>query len=290
MEEVGEPMRRSLLIVAGVVATSCVSVAEIEQEKAALLAADAAFEQSATDIDKFVAHFTPDGALSLHGMPTLKGPDAIRDAIGPLMKAPGYDLSWKATRAEVAASSDLGYTVGTYQMTMNNAAGVPAVDNGKFITTWQKVDGVWKVFDDFANSDAPTPVSSAHVMVPASKLVWGNAPPTLPPGAKLALVSGDPSQPGAFTVRVQFPAGSRVAPHWHPTDEHVTVLSGTIALGLGTTFDQNAMTDLTAGSYAVTPATIPHYALARTAVTFQVHGMGPYVANPVSQADAPPKK
>src|SRR5688572_20678024 len=110
----GEPMRRSMLIVAAVVAASCVSVAEIEREKAALLAADAALEKSTKDIDKFVAHFSPDGSMSLQGSPTLQGQRAIREALGPMMKAPGYDIKWKATRAEVAASGDIGYTVGTY--------------------------------------------------------------------------------------------------------------------------------------------------------------------------------
>jgi ketosteroid isomerase-like protein len=284
-------MRTLTFFVAAVaVATSCARTVNVEQEKAALLAADAAFGQSARDIDKFTAHFTPDGSLSLNGMPTLKGPQAIKEAIGPLMKAPGYGLTWQATRAEVAASGDLGYTVGTYELTMHNAAGVPATDKGKFLTTWKKIDGAWKVFDDFGNSDLPPQVSSAHVVVQASAVTWVDPPPSVPPGAKMALISGNPANPEPFTIRLQLPAGYTLRPHWHPTDEHLTVLSGTFSAAMGKEFDDKALGDLPAGSYAVMAATMPHFARAKTAVTLQVHGMGPFVVNYINAADSPAKK
>ena len=273
-----------------VAVSSCARTANVEQEKAALLAADAAWSKTIPDIDTFVAGFAPEGTMSLQGMPTLKGPAAVREALGPLMKAPGFNLTWQATRAEVTTSGDLGYTVGTYEMTMNNAAGIPATEKGKFLTTWKKVDGAWKVLDDFGNSDAPTPISSAHVMVAPGKLTWAPGPPNLPPGAKVAVLSGDPAGTGPFTVRVQFPAGYKVAPHWHPTDEHITVLSGTLAVGMGKVWDDKGMTDLPAGGYIVSAATMPHYAMARTATTFQVSGMGPFVTNYVNPGDDPSKR
>jgi ketosteroid isomerase-like protein len=278
------------VVVAAVVVASCARTVDVEQEKTALLAADAAWEETAGDIEKFVAHFTPEGTMSLQGMPMLKGPAAIREALGPLMKAPGFNLQWNATRAEVGASGDLGYTVGTYEMTMNNAAGLPATEKGKFITTWKKVDGVWKVFDDFGNSDSPTPISSAHVVVPAAAVTWIDPPPSVPPGAKMAVISGNPGNPEPFTIRLQLPAGYTLRPHWHPTDEHVTVLSGTFSAAMGREFDAKALGDLPAGSYAVMSATMPHFARARTAVTLQVHGMGPFVVNYVNAADAPSAK
>ncbi len=91
----------------------------------------------------------------------------------------------------------------------------------------------------------------------------------------------------AFVIRIQMRAGYLVAPHWHPTDEHVTVLSGTVALGMGESVDKAAMQDVGAGGYALLPAQMRHYAMARTAATIQVHGMGPFVINYVNPSDDP---
>ena len=286
-------MRTLTLFVAAAVAvvvSSCARTVNVEQEKAALLAADAAFLQSAKDTDKFVAHFVPEGTMAFHGAPIIKGQNAIREVIGAMTKAPGFNVTWQATRAEVAASGDLGYTVGNYELTVNNAAGMPATDKGKYLTTWKKVDGTWKVLDDIGNSDAPTAISSAHVVVPAPAIKWVDPPPSVPPGAKLAVISGDPGKPEMFTIRLQFPNGYKIAPHWHPTDEHVTVLSGTFAAAMGKAWDDKALANLPAGSYAVMSATMPHYATARGATVVQVHGMGPFVLNYVNPADDPSKK
>lgn len=280
------------VVAVAVVVSSCARTVNVEEETRALLAVDDAWSQTARakDFDKFVSFMSPDATMMLPGSPALSGEKAIRENAGPMWKAPGFDLSWKASRAEVTASGDLGYTVGTYKLTMNNAAGVPVVDSGKFLTTWQKVNGTWKVLDDIVNSDGPTPISSPHVMVPPGKVTWSPGPPNLPPGAKVAVLSGDPAGTGPFTVRVQFPPNYRVAPHWHPTDEHVTVLSGTLAVGMGNAWDDKAMTDLPAGSYVVTSATMTHFALAKTATTIQVSGMGPFVTNYVNAGDDPSKK
>jgi len=103
-------------------------------------------------------------------------------------------------------------------------------------------------------------------------------------------VSGDPSQAQPFVIRAQVPAGYKVPPHWHPGDENLTILSGTVALGMGETFDEKAMTEVPAGGYASLPAEMRHYFLAKTAATFKVHGMGPFVVNYVNPADDPSKQ
>ena len=131
---------------------------------------------------------------------------------------------------------------------------------------------------------------TSHVMLSADAVSWGDAPPILPKGAKLAVLSGDPGKEGAFVIRLKMPAGYRIAPHWHPTDEHVTVLKGTFALGMGDTPDQIQAQSLPVGGYALLPATMHHYAIAKTAVTVQVFGMGPFVLNYVNPADDPSKK
>ena len=91
-------------------------------------------------------------------------------------------------------------------------------------------------------------------------------------------------------MQAQVPAGYRIAAHWHPTTENLTVLSGTIAIGMGETFNDSALQNLQAGSYAALPAEMRHYFLARAASTFQVHGMGPFVINYVNPADDPSKQ
>lgn len=281
-----------VLLTAAAWMTGCSPSVNVEQEKSALLARDREWSQSVKDIEKFLSFYAADATVYLAGMPKATGPQAIRTAWSEMLSAPGGSVQWAAEKAEVSAAGDVGYTTGAYKMTMNNAAGNPATETGKYVTTWRKQpDGQWKVAEDIGNSDAPPPPpSSAHVMVTSSAVKWGDAPPSLPPGAKLAVLSGDPSKPAPFTIRAQFPAGYRIAPHWHPTDEHVTVLAGTVALGMGEKFDQAALADLSAGGYTAMPATMRHYLLSKTASTIQVEGMGPFVVNYVNPADDPSKK
>ena len=166
------------------------------------------------------------------------------------------------------------------------AEGLPAGE--EFQLVWRTVDGAWKVTDDIFNSDAaPASGSGPHVMLAPGELKWGDAPPSLPPGAKMAVVQGDPTQAQPFVVRAQVPAGYKVPPHWHPGDENITVLSGTVALGMGEQFDESKMTTVPVGGYASLPAEMRHYFMAKTATTFQVHGMGPFVVNYVNPADDP---
>ena len=78
----------------------------------------------------------------------------------------------------------------------------------------------------------------------------------------MAVVTGDPTQAQPFVVRAQMPAGYKIPPHWHPTDEHITVLSGTVALGMGDAFDPAALKDLSAGGYTSVPADMHHFFMA----------------------------
>jgi quercetin dioxygenase-like cupin family protein len=83
------------------------------------------------------------------------------------------------------------------------------------------------------------------------------------------------------------PAGYRVAPHWHPTDEHLTVLSGTLAMGMGETFDPKALMELGPGGFAGMSPNTRHFLETKTAVVIQVHGTGPFSINYVNPADDP---
>lgn len=131
--------------------------------------------------------------------------------------------------------------------------------------------------------------TSTHIVLPAAQVKWGPAPPSVPKGVQLAVVSGNPGASGPFVIRLKIPAGQKVAPHWHPTDENVTVISGTVAFGMGEKFDPAALKNLSAGGYALMPAEMRHFAMARTTVVLQVHGTGPFVLNYVNPADDPSK-
>ena len=101
---------------------------------------------------------------------------------------------------------------------------------------------------------ASTGTYAAHLVVTPDQIKWGPAPPSLPTGAQMAALEGDPSKAGApFAIRARFPDGYRVPPHWHPRDETIIVLQGTFGMGLGERFDPAAGRELPVGSYAVTP-------------------------------------
>jgi len=129
-----------------------------------------------------------------------------------------------------------------------------------------------------------------HVISMPSELKWGPPPPVFEQNAKFTVISGDPGQPGLYVVRLQMPAGYKIMPHWHPTDEHVTVMSGTFGIGMGDKFDRASMKDLPVGGYVLLPAAMHHYAMATTAAVVQVHGMGPFQLTYVNPADMPKPK
>ncbi len=121
----------------------------------------------------------------------------------------------------------------------------------------------------------------------AAKVNWGPPPPVFPPGAKFAVIDGNPAASGLTTVRLKMPAGYVIKPHWHPTDEYVTVLGGTLSLGMGDSLDKAHAMTLRTGGYAVAPAKAHHYAFTRTGATVQITFMGPFGLTYVNPADDP---
>ncbi len=131
------------------------------------------------------------------------------------------------------------------------------------------------------------PGATEHTMFAPDAIAWKPAPPSIPAGAQLAVLDGDPSKPGLFTARFKFPANYKIPPHWHPADEHVTVISGTLAMGMGDTLDESKTQDLSAGGFAVMPAKMHHYAFTKSETILQIHGMGPWGINYINPADDP---
>ncbi len=127
---------------------------------------------------------------------------------------------------------------------------------------------------------------SSHAAA-APELAWGPAPAIFPAGAQMAVMQGNPGGTGLFTVRLRFPSGYRIAPHTHPTDEQVTVISGTFRVGMGKTFTPKEMMTLGAGGFVVAPAGAAHFAAAQGETIVQVHAMGPFAMTYVNPADTP---
>ena len=124
----------------------------------------------------------------------------------------------------------------------------------------------------------------------AKEVKWGAPPPVFPPGAKFAVIAGDPATTGLVTVRFEMPAGYKIPPHFHPTDEHVTVLKGSFSLGMGDVIDEAHALTLSPGGYAVAMANMHHYAYTTTGATIQVHMQGPFAITYVNPADDPGQK
>jgi len=123
-----------------------------------------------------------------------------------------------------------------------------------------------------------------------SKIAWAAAPPILPGGAELAVVEGDPTKAGPFTMRLRMKDGYRIPPHVHPVTEHVTVISGTFRVGMGDKFDPAALGDLPTGTFAALAPGVRHFAQAKGETVIQLHGVGPWSLTYVNAADDPRSK
>src|SRR5438874_6917601 len=132
------------------------------------------------------------------------------------------------------------------------------------------------------------------VAVPAASQVrsgaavkWGPGPAFLPAGARFAVLQGDPGASGVYTIRLRLPNGYVIKPHYHPTDENVTVVSGTFVVGMGDTVNWRGAQRLTAGGFITAPKDVRHFAVARGVTVVQVHGDGPFEITYVKPADDP---
>jgi mannose-6-phosphate isomerase-like protein (cupin superfamily) len=128
------------------------------------------------------------------------------------------------------------------------------------------------------------------VMVTPDDVKWVDASPKFPPGLKMAVLSGDPSKPELFAMRLKAPANYKVAPHFHSTAENLTIVSGTMYVAIGDTFDAAKCKALPAGSFGVVPAKAHHYAYFKEETVVQINSMGPFDLNFVNPADDPTLK
>jgi hypothetical protein len=116
---------------------------------------------------------------------------------------------------------------------------------------------------------------------------WQEAPPSLPKGAKIALLEGDPSKEGPFVIRFRFPDRYRVMPHVHPKRERVTIISGVLHIGMGRKFDAHDTRPMPPGTFGTWDAGMEHFAWVEGETVLQLHGMGPWEVKYLDPADDP---
>jgi hypothetical protein len=136
-------------------------------------------------------------------------------------------------------------------------------------------------------------VAQEHKMPTVSRpgeITWKDGPPSLPAGAKMAVLEGDPTKEGPFVFRLKLPDGYRIPPHWHPKMERVTVIAGTLNLGMGEKFDESATQALPVGTYGHWPPEMRHFGWFKGETILQLHGIGPWQIHYVNPADDPRNK
>ncbi len=126
-----------------------------------------------------------------------------------------------------------------------------------------------------------------HGLFTPGDIKWVDAPNALPAGAKLAVLEGNPFQPGPYTMRLKMPDGYQIMPHYHLRTEHVTVISGAFNLGMGEKFDKSAAHAMPAGTFGFLAPKMKHYAWATGETILQLHGIGPWELVYVNPADDP---
>jgi ketosteroid isomerase-like protein len=123
---------------------------------------------AAKDIDKTVSFYSKDAIAMPPNGPSATTKEAIRTLWKDLLT--DVTISWDVTKVDVAQSGDIGYTSGSYKMTMNDPSGKPANDRGKYLEVWKKqADGTWKCVMDIWNSDLPAVVPGSPAPGAAEK-------------------------------------------------------------------------------------------------------------------------
>jgi quercetin dioxygenase-like cupin family protein len=137
------------------------------------------------------------------------------------------------------------------------------------------------------SATAASATEEHHTATAADAVTFNPGPPTLPPGAEIAVLLGSPAEEGPFVIRLKFPAGYEVPPHRHPKEEHVTVISGAFGMSTGVTHDRSAAPLLPQGSFVRIPAGAAHFAWTDQETVVQLNGMGPFGVEYVNAEDDP---
>jgi hypothetical protein len=131
--------------------------------------------------------------------------------------------------------------------------------------------------------------ASDAIFLNPNEMQWGPAPPSVPAGAKVSVLYGDPSAAGPFVLRLYVPPGYTIAPHWHSNAESLTVITGTLYLGEGDTPNPKVAHAIKAHGFHYLPAKQHHFASSRMGTVVQIHGDGPFDITYVNDKDDPQK-
>ena len=129
----------------------------------------------------------------------------------------------------------------------------------------------------------------SQMLIKPNDLKWADVP-SLPPGAKIAVLEGKMNEAGPITARLKFPANYKIPAHFHPSLERVTVLSGTVNMGMGDKFDPKKTTALGPGGFLIMPPGMNHYVWTKEEAIAQINVTGPWTVTYVNPADDPRKK
>jgi len=136
----------------------------------------------------------------------------------------------------------------------------------------------------------PAAPSAELTATTPSEIVWKDGPASLPSGVKMALLQGSPEAAGPFVMRLKMPKDGRVPAHTHPGTEQVTIISGTVHMGMGKRPDADKVKTLPAGSFVIIPAGVPHFVWAEEETVVQIHGVGPWGVTYADPATDPRNK
>ncbi|GAC1415331.1 MAG: hypothetical protein NVSMB53_13820 [Gemmatimonadaceae bacterium] len=289
-------MKRTLSMLAGVLSGATVltavapTAAGQTRDERAVRAASGAWQRYivAQNLDSIVALHTPDAVVLFANAPVMKGSSAIRSGWSDIVKLPAFKVHWTPTWIDVAGPK-VANEYGTYTESYDTPNGNTR-DEGNYVVIWHKVNGKWRVALDAPVSTVPIPEAapvappmdpSMMEMHSASSLVWGDLTvPGRAPGAKITVLHGNPGGTGGFVLRLQFPDGYQIPAHWHPNGENLTVISGSLSLGMGNAFDAKALRTYGPGDFMYLPPHQSHYGEAHGATIVQLNGRGPFVINP----------
>ena len=132
--------------------------------------------------------------------------------------------------------------------------------------------------------------SAGQAQVNQDQMEWGPPPASLPEGALLAVLSGNPEQQGLFTIRLRMPPGYKIPPHRHSGPEFVTVIAGEMGYGTGRTYNERKAVMLTRGAFIPGAANSDHFAWTKDGATIQITGVGPFDVTYVRPRDDPRRK
>ncbi len=139
----------------------------------------------------------------------------------------------------------------------------------------------------FAQANQLNASDDAYKIFAPSDINWINGPDALPKGSQIAILEGNPMKEGPYTIRIKLPSGYIIPPHFHNGIEHVTVISGTLNVGMGDNFNKKNSKTLPQGSFAYIQPLHHHFAFTDSGAVIQLHGIGPWTITYLNPKDDP---